>query len=152
MSRFRRQMCVVCSAGGHLAEALAATKESSVDRYYVTKRDDHVAERLAGHKVYYVEDPHTSLWGYIKNVVQSLGIFLRERPKVILSTGSGIALATCLLGWLYGSKIVFIETGARVVTPSRTGRLMYRFSDVFYVQWKPLLKYYPKAQYVGRLV
>lgn len=148
----RTQLCVACSAGGHLAEALAALQKVSVDTCFVTKNDAHVAERLSGHRVHYVVDPHTSVWGYMKNAVQSLYVLLCERPRIILSTGAGIALAACFFGKLFGAKVIFIENGARVTTPSKTGKLVYRIADVFYVQWKPLLKYYPRAIYAGRLL
>lgn len=145
-------ICVVCSAGGHLSEALAATGMVEGKRYYVTYDEPHVRLRLAGKEVYYVVDPHTSLRLYLKNAWQSLWIFLRKRPQVVISTGAGIALATCFLAKLTGRTLIFIESGARVTTPSRTGKLIYPFADVFIVQWKPLLNYYPKAIYGGPLL
>lgn len=151
MTRFREQMCIICSAGGHLAEALAAIRETDVERYFVTKQDDHIKDRLDGSRIYYVEDPHTSILGYIKNAAQSLGIYIRERPRIILTTGAGIALPTCLLGCIYGSKIIFVESGARVTTMSKTGKILYRIADVSYVQWPSLQRQYPKSIYVGRL-
>lgn len=144
-------MCVICSAGGHLAEALAAISETDMDRFFVTKEDAHIKGRLVGSKVYYVEDPHTSILGYMKNAIQSAAVFIRERPRIILTTGAGIALATCLIGWIYGSKIIFVESGARVTTMSKTGRILYRIADVSYVQWRSLQRHYPKSIYVGRL-
>ncbi len=144
-------MCVVCSAGGHLAEALLAVSASNVDRFFITKQDGHVAERLEGRRVYFVEDPHTSLLGYLKNAFQSLRIYLRERPDIILTTGAGIAIPSCLIGKIFGAKIIFIESGARVTTMSKTGKLLYKFSDVCYVQWETLQRKYPKSKYAGRL-
>lgn len=151
MKRFRKQLCVVCSAGGHLAEALAAIRETDVDRYFITKQDEHIKNRLDGQRVFYVEDPHTSILGYMKNAIQSLSIFVRERPRIILTTGAGIALPTCLYGWLYGSKIIFVESGARVTTMSKTGKLLYHLADMSYVQWPSLQRQYPKSICVGRL-
>lgn len=145
-------VCVVCSAGGHLSEALASIGMVKDHCYYVTYDEPHVRLRLAGEETYYVVDPHTSLRLYIKNILQSLWIFLRKRPKVVVSTGAGIALATCFLAKLTGSTLIFVESGARVTTPSRTGKLIYPFADLFIVQWKPLLKYYPKAIYGGPLL
>lgn len=146
------KVCVVCSAGGHLSEALAAVSKVGAPRYFVTFGEPHVHSRLAGERVYYVIDPHVNPWLYLRNAWQSLLIFLRERPKVVVSTGAGIALATCLLAKLTGSTLIFIESGARVSTPSRTGRLLYPLADLFIVQWKPLLKHFPKAVYGGQLL
>ena len=145
-------VCIVCSAGGHLSEALVASSRVTAAKYYVTHDEPHVRERLKGEEVYYVVDPHVSPFVYMKNAVQSLFIFLKKRPRVVISNGAGIALATCMLAKLAGSKLVFIESGARVTTPSRTGKLVYRFADLFIVQWKPLLKHYPKAVYGGPLL
>jgi len=145
-------VCVVCSAGGHLAEALAAIQDLKVERYFVTFDEPHVRLILRDEEVYYVVDPHVSTALYIKNAWQTLKVFLKKRPKVVISNGAGIALATCLYAKLAGSKLIFIENGARVTTPSRTGRLVYRFADLFIVQWKPMLKHYPKAIYGGPML
>lgn len=145
-------MCIICSAGGHLTEALAATAGLKAKKYFVTFDEPHVRNRLAGEEVYYVVDPHVSLALYLKNAWQSLRLFVKKRPRVVISNGAGIALATCALAKLAGSTVIFIENGARVTTPSRTGKLVYRFADVFIVQWRPLLKHYPKAIYGGPLL
>ena len=71
-------VCIVCSAGGHLSEALAATSQVMVSKYYVTYDEPHVRERLKGEEVYYVVDPHVSPFLYLKNIVQSLFIFLKS--------------------------------------------------------------------------
>lgn len=144
-------LCVVCSAGGHLAEAMLSVEGVRFPTYFVTYRLPHTDDNLKGHKYYYVTNPHKYLWKYPKNFFQSLRLYLKEKPKFILSTGSGMAIATCLIGKVFGSKIVFVETGARIHTPSMTGRLLYRFADLFIVQWKPLLKHFPKAEYGGLL-
>lgn len=150
--RFKRELCVVCSAGGHLSEALSAIKQVEADTFIVTKNDKHVAGRIKSYDHFFINDPHTSLLGFFINSLRSLFIFSVQRPAIVLSTGSGIALALCILGKLYGSKVIYIESGSRVVEPSKTGRFMYKYADVFYVQWKTMLKVYPRAVYTGRLI
>lgn len=147
-----RLLCVVCSAGGHLTEALLAIEGLDYPNYYVTYRLPHLSRTLAGKELYFITNPHKNPFKYAINCVQSLVIYLKKRPKFILSTGSGMAIASCLIGRLFGSKIIYIETGARVSSPSLTGKLMYRFSHLFIVQWKPLMKHFPSAVYGGPLV
>lgn len=147
-----RSVCVVCSAGGHLSEALAAISLIDAECYFVTFNEPHVRSRLANYEVYYVVDPHKSIRLYIKNAFQSLLIYLRKRPTVVITTGAGIALATCLIAKLAGARIIVVESGARVTTLSRTGRLLYPIADVFVVQWQSLLKRYPRAKYGGPLL
>ena len=50
-----------------------------------------------------------------------------------------------MVGRLFGSKLIFIETGARVYTASKSGEFMYKYADKFFVQYKDLLKKYPNA-------
>ena len=50
------------------------------------------------------------------------------------------------------TRILYVETFARVYNLSLTGKIMYFVSDVFMVQWKDLTIKYPKARYRGRLV
>lgn len=145
-------LCVICSAGGHLSEALEAVSKTNVPMYFVTFGEPHARLRLSGKESYYVVDPHTSLAKYLVNIFQSVWILLKKRPKVIFSTGAGIALATCVVGRIFGAKIIFLESGARISTPSKTGKLMYKIAHVFIVQWKPMLKVFPSAKYVGPLL
>lgn len=138
-------LCVVCSAGGHLTEALLATEHVNYPKYFVTYRLPHMESSLSATECHFIMNPHKNPFKYVINTFQSLKVYAQKRPQFILSTGSGMAIATCLVGKLCGSKVIFVETGARITTPSLTGRFMYHFSDLFIVQWEPLLKHYPKA-------
>jgi UDP-N-acetylglucosamine:LPS N-acetylglucosamine transferase len=66
--------------------------------------------------------------------------------------GPALSLHVTWLGkFLFGKKIIFLESWSRVYTKSLAGRLTYPFADLFFVQWKEELKNYPKATYAGRL-
>lgn len=146
-------ICIIASAGGHLTEAIKATfliKE--YPKFYVTFHMEHISASLSKEEYYLVEDPHISLKKYFINLYQVFKIYFRKRPKVIVTTGAGIAVPMCLIGKAFGSKVVFIESGARVMYPSRTAKVLYRIADLSIVQWKPLLEYLPKAIYGGPLL
>jgi beta-1,4-N-acetylglucosaminyltransferase len=83
--------------------------------------------------------------------LQSSWALLRFRPRAIVSTGPGVAVPACILAKLCGIKVIYIETGSRVFALSSSGRILYRFADLFLVQWPELLSAYPKAIYEGRL-
>ncbi|WP_307816097.1 hypothetical protein [Thermobrachium celere] len=42
-----------------------------------------------------------------------------------------------------------MESFAKVNTPNLSGKLIYPIADLFIVQWPELLKFYPKAKYLG---
>lgn len=151
---FKRNLtlCIVCSAGGHLTEAMLSLEGVEFDKYFVTYKLLHTANSLVDQQVYYITNPHKNPFKYATSFIQSLRLYMKKRPKFILSTGSGMAIATCLIGKVFGSQVIFIETGARIHAPSLTGRLMYHFSDLFIVQWEQLLEYFPSAIYGGSLL
>ena len=67
----------------------------------------------------------------------------------MVSTGSHNAGPMCLIAHLFGKKVIFIETFANSNSPTRCGKLVYKFADIFIVQWENMLKFYPKAIYGG---
>ena len=80
---------------------------------------------------------------------QSLKIMLEEKPDCIISTGALATFPICVLGKLMGKKVIYIESFARVDEPSLTGKLMYHVADLFIVQWKEMMEFYPNAVYGG---
>lgn len=50
-------------------------------------------------------------------------------------------------------KIVYIESFARVDSPSLTGKIMYKLklANLFIVQWEEMLKFFPNAVVGGRI-
>ena len=149
----RRRIGIIASAGGHLSEALKATSSlRAYPRFYVTFHVPHLPPALGAERTYFVEFPRIDPWRYLVNAAQSLAIYLRERPLVIITTGGGTAVPFCLIGRLFGSKIVFVESGSRVVRPSRASRLLYPISHLTLVQWPALLSRFPRAVYVGALL
>jgi beta-1,4-N-acetylglucosaminyltransferase len=50
------------------------------------------------------------------------------------------------------TKIVFVESFARVRSLSLSGKILYYLADRFIVQWPKLKESYPRAEYYGVLV
>ena len=82
---------------------------------------------------------------------KSLVLVIRQRPDIVITTGAGIVVFFCVFSKLFGAKLIFIESMARIESPTLTARMLYPFADLFLVQWPGLLKYFPKAKYMGRL-
>ena len=70
---------------------------------------------------------------------------------MIITTGTHTAGPMCILGKLFGSKVVYIETIANKNKKTATGKLIYPIADLFIVQWEEMLKLYPKAVYGGTI-
>ena len=89
------------------------------------------------------------LFEYFYVCCMSFYYFLKYFPKVIISTGVHSTIPLCVLGRLFGRKVIYIETIADIHTPSMTGKMMYYIATDFYVQWEELLEVYPKAKFGG---
>ena len=150
----RLRICMACSAGGHLAQAMAIAREfqGDYDIFFVTYRLPHLGKGVGHYRTRFVTNPHIHYPLYLVNLVQSLFIMIRERPDVIVSTGSGVTIFPCLIAKLLRAKLIFVESGSRVVNPSRTGRILYRFANLFLVQWPAMLEFYPEATNGGPLL
>ena len=87
----------------------------------------------------------------IVNSIKTLYIWIKERPDIIITTGTLVGYPFYLLSVLLHKRFVFIETFGRANMPTVAGRLMERYSDLFFVQWETQKKYYKKAIYGGCL-
>ena len=145
------KICLVASRGGHLDELQFIKYMDLKCEYFL------ITERLPGEcrnrsRVYYVDQINRkeplAFFKIIKLFYVGRKILKKEKPDYFISTGALISIPILLLGKLYGKKIIFIETFARVESGSLSGRIAYLFADVFIVYWKNLLKYYPRAVYI----
>lgn len=81
--------------------------------------------------------------------IESLLLFIKERPDVIICTGVLAMIPMCLIMKMFGKKLIYIESFAKVTSPTLTGKLLYKYADQFYVQWESMKEFYPKALCLG---
>jgi len=154
LERSRRvdmKICLVCSHGGHLTEMLHLMEAfEGHETIFVTY--DSARTRELQHK-YLLKNIGKSPLRMASAVLSIFKILCKEKPNLIVSTGSEIAIPAFYLAKLLRIKTIFIESWTRVVQPSGTGRVVYPVSDVFLVQWERLLsKYGKKARYEGAII
>lgn len=89
------------------------------------------------------------LFKMVLNSIVSLYYLLSFKPQVIISTGTLCSIPICLLAKKRGIKVIYIESFAKVKTPTKTGEYLYGKVDLFIVQWEELLDVYPEAEFLG---
>jgi beta-1,4-N-acetylglucosaminyltransferase len=148
------KICLVSSAGGHFTETLQLLDVFAGDEiFFVTWHSSREKEISAIAPAYFIEPFGTSPWRAIRSLPWAAKILLREKPDVILSLGSEIALPFFFLAKLFRIKTIFIESWCRIDDLSKTGKLLYPFADLFLVQWPELLEAYgKKARYEGAVI
>jgi len=140
------KICLTCSHGGHLTEMLQLMdvfKEHDI--FFITYEGERTKELSPK---YTIKNGEINL---LMSIPSIFGILIKEKPRLIISTGSEIAIPVFYAGRLLGIKTIFIESLCRINEPSGTGKLVYLVSNVFLVQWKELQKKYgKKSQYWGQ--
>ena len=153
----KKKVLFISSTGGHLKELLQLKKLfGKYDSYLITEKTDSTKKlkdeykEKMGYMVFGTKD-HMLTYPFklLANCFISVYYFIKIRPKYIVTTGTHTAGPICYLGKIFGSKIIYIETMANINRKTQTGRLIYPIADLFIVQWKSMLKIYPKAIYGG---
>jgi UDP-N-acetylglucosamine--N-acetylmuramyl-(pentapeptide) pyrophosphoryl-undecaprenol N-acetylglucosamine transferase len=139
---------LACSRGGHLDVLLR--HRGAFDGYrivWVTQNSARADRlRLEGAEVNTVGEWHGPLsLAAARTVWRSFRLLVRERPRVIVTSGSGIVVPFCLMARLAGARIVFIETTARVNGPSSSGRVLSRLAEHVIAQWDEMRAVYRNA-------
>ena len=147
------KICFAASTGGHFEQLMMLRPlMEKHDSFILTEKTDYSVAK-PGDKVYYLSQVNrkekTWLFSMIGNAFRSLWIFIKERPDAIISTGVLSTIPMCLLCRLFRKKLIYIESFAKVTSPTETGKLMYKYAHRFYVQWESMLEVYPNAIYLG---
>jgi len=147
-----RKIGLICSPGGHLVEILELLEAfEGHPLFFLTYGERATMERK---NTYYIANFARHPLSAIAGVLKIFFVFLKERPKILFSTGAEIAIPCFYIGkFLFRMKLIYLECSAQVVHPSRTGKWVYPITDLFLVQWESLLREYgPEAKYVGGLI
>lgn len=156
------RILIVLGSGGHTAQMIILSEMlgSRFDYAYLIGYDDKLSSRkirIPG-KLYFVHRARRhednlllTAAKVLRLLIESFVAFVRIRPNAVVSAGPGIAVPISIICKLFGKKVIFIEDWSRVYQKSSSGRIVYNFADLFFVQWPEMKKVYPKAVYAGRL-
>ena len=152
-----KKVLFISSTGGHLSEMMMLEPLFEKYDYHIitekTKSTISLKEKYKDKINYLVFGTKDHMLTYpfklLINCFKSLYYYIKIRPDFIVTTGAHTAGPMCCLAFIFGSKIIYIETFANVYTKTITGKLVYRMADLFIVQWESMLKLYPKAKYGG---
>ena len=150
----RKKICLISSSGGHFEQLLMLKPLGEKhDIFIVTERTKY--NRKDKDIKYRVAQVNRKEILFIPKMLaiafKSLYIFMKERPDVIISTGVLAVIPMLFLGHLFHKKVVYIESFAKISSPTMTGKLVYKknWAGQFYVQWESMKEFYPNAICVG---
>ena len=149
----RADVLLVCSSGGHLLQLVALRPAwEGFERAWVTFDKSDARSLLANEKVYYAFGPtNRSVKNLLRNLVLAGRLLRAIRPRVILTTGAGVAVPFAWVGRLAGARVVYVESLTRIERPSLTCRLLAPMAARVYVQWPELTSAVRRGRYVGSI-
>lgn len=151
MKKNNIKVCLISSSGGHFEQLKMLKKlQNKYDIYIVSEKTEYKEDTnytlRAGNPSKVI-----SLWHLFLNFFESLSIICKEKPDVIISTGTMVAFPTILWAKILRKKVIYIETFARVYGGTKAGKFVYKHHlyDLFIYQWETQKDEYPDGVYGG---
>ncbi len=145
------RLCLVSSSGGHWEQLQKL--QPLIDKYdgfLVTEKTQFPENAKYFMRQTDLKDKFM-IPKMLLNSFKAIGIWIKERPDFVITTGTMVAFPFYILAVIFHKKIVYIETFGRANMPTVAGKKMEKHTDLFIVQWKTQVKHYKKAVYGGCL-
>lgn len=148
-----KKICFISSSGGHFEQLMMLKPLMKKYKSFIVTEKTNYSVSDSECNIYYLKQlnrkENTFIFNMFVNTIKTIRILITEKPDCIISTGALATIPMCLFGKIFGKKIIFIESFAKVNSQTLTGKLVYRWADQFYVQWEEMKKFYPNAIYKG---
>jgi UDP-N-acetylglucosamine:LPS N-acetylglucosamine transferase len=147
------KVLAIASGGGHWMQMRRLSPVfEGLDVAYVSVQPGYAAD-VPGHRFYFVYDvTRWSRWKLVLVVMQLTRILLKERPQVVVTTGSGPGVITLALAKnLLRARTIWIDSIANCERMSSSGLQARKVADVWLTQW-PQLQGEGGPQYWGSVL
>lgn len=150
----KNKICFAASSGGHF-EQLMMLKPlmEEYNSFIITEKTDYSVSKNQTIKTYYMKQVNRKEKNFFPNMMintfKSICIFIKERPDYMITTGVLAIIPMAFIVKLFRKKLIYLESFAKISSPTMTGKLLYKYADKFYVQWEKMLEIYPNAIYKG---
>lgn len=134
-----KKILAVASGGGHWTQMMRI-REAFVgqDVAFVGVKAMYQSDVLP-HRFYAIPDvSRLHKWSLPHAVVKLFLILWKEKPDVVITTGSAPGMLALRLGKLLGARTVWIDSIANVEQMSMSGRQAKRSADLWITQWQHL--------------
>ena len=145
-----KKVLFIASTGGHLNELMQLEPLFEKYNYSIITEKDKTNESLK-EKYGTRTKLFTYIFKYFYLCLKTIYLYFKIRPNAIVTTGTHTAGPMCIIGKIFKSKVIYIETFANRNKKTATGKLIYKIADLFIVQWEEMLELDPKAVYGGSI-
>ena len=143
-----RKVMAIASGGGHWVQLMRLRPSFEGLNVFYVGIDPSSASDVAGHRYYTIRNATRKNKAVLIVVAfQLLRILVKERPSVVITTGSAPALVAIILARrLFGARTIWIDSIANVERLSGSGERAGRTADVWLTQWPELAEAAPTTE------
>lgn len=148
------KVCLAVSSGGHASQLLKLEPCWQGHPCFALTTSHAVERDLARYGPVYVVDESNRQrpQKVLRALVSCIQIVRKERPGIVISTGAAVGCIACLVGKMYGARIVWVDSIANVERLSLSGRLVRPFADLVLTQWPEVAQKYKSVEYAGHIL
>ncbi|HEY3732666.1 MAG TPA: hypothetical protein VGL63_02015 [Streptosporangiaceae bacterium] len=153
MEDHRYRVLLVSSSGGVLLDLLALQPwVARQDAAWVAVQAADTTALLAGERVHWEREQSVRRpLGVLAAIIRALRILRRERPDVIISAGSGVAVGMFIAARLMRVPALWLETFNIVSTSGAASRVCGRLAAAVLIQRPSLAAARPRSVLIGEL-
>ena len=136
-----QKILAISSPGGHWVQLnrICGRLSSEHSIVYASPRSQYQLDSSEGETVHNIVDASADTkWMLVPLMAQIAVLIIRERPRIIISTGAAPGVVAMLLGRVLRIRTIWVDSIANVQSLSSSGAMALRFSDVILTQWESL--------------
>ena len=138
----------VLGSGGQTTRALKLSEQLDYEKYYLVPwESEHTKSKVKGRYFSVLSPRFRAKDNVLLTVFRTLILFMHSllillilRPKLLVSTGSGITIPPFLVARFLRIKTVFIESPSRIYRPSIAGKLLLGKTTLWISSWEELVE------------
>jgi UDP-N-acetylglucosamine:LPS N-acetylglucosamine transferase len=134
-----KKILAVASGGGHWTQMMRLREVfDGHDVTFVGVKQLYRSD-VEPHRFYAIPDvSRLHKWTLVFSIGKLLFILIKERPSVVITTGSAPGMLALRLGKMLGARTVWIDSIANAEEMSLSGRTARKFADLWLTQWPHL--------------
>lgn len=144
------KIAVAAISGSHLMEMLALEDSWSHEEVlFLADRHPQSSRLEQKYRVVYTDRVENNPLLFIKSLFTSFSLALSSKPGLAIGMPSSSTFFFLLFSKLLGAKLIVIEPFGNSEKSGFYSKALYKFADLFLVQWQDLLDTFPNGEYSG---
>lgn len=137
----KRPVLAVSSGGGHWVQLIRLRLAFDGHEVVFVTVNEAYRSDVAPARFYSIHDAtRWNKFGLLKMALQLTWILLRERPRVVISTGAAPGYFALRIGKWLGARTVWLDSIANVEKLSLSGQHVRKYADLWLTQWPHLAR------------